>query len=441
MSVSGREAAYRALAMWRKNHIWSEAALDTMIKNEGMDTRDGALATRICYGVLQNQYLCDYYISCYSAIPLEKIQPQVLDILRLSVYQLLFLNKVPANAAVNEGVELTKKHANRRAASFVNAVLRKISANSGKLPQIPDDKIDAYLSIKYSHPLWLVRRFLEILDRDGTEAFLQSNNITAPTVLQVNTLRVPSVEPVQIMALGDVQPHPWLADCYELYGGGNITVQSLFQNGYIYIQDAAARLAVTALNPQPGETILDGCAAPGGKSFSAAIFMRNQGKIASCDIHENKLSRIREGTARLGIEIIESYCMDAGKPNKRLQATFDGVIADVPCSGIGIIRKKPEIRYKTASEIAGLPNIQLRILNNLATYVRPGGRLVYSTCTVMPEENELIIRQFLAMHPEYIPEAFALPEPIGRVACGMITLWPHLHGTDGFFICKLRRKG
>jgi len=442
MALSAREAALKTLGAFRKNGAWSDAFLNNIIKKEGLSPRDAALASRLCYGVLQNKILCDYYISAFSSVKLSKMEPIILDILELSVYQLVFLDKIPASAAVDEAVKMAKRHANPKAAGFVNAVLRKISGRSDALPPIVGKTFNERLSVKYSHPLALVNKLSEFLDEQSLERLLMANNEITPITAQLNTLRTDSQKVLSaFLAEGaDVKMHPWLKDCIEISGGGSLESSKVFNEGLITIQDAAARLAVMAAEPYTGQTVLDACSAPGGKSFMAAMLMENTGEILAADINGKKIARIESGAERLGINIIKTAQMDATQNNDEFSGRFDLVIADVPCSGLGIIRKKPEIRYKSMDEISGLPAVQLKILENLSSYVKKGGVLLYSTCTIIPEENEGVVSAFLSGHNDYSAEAFSLPEPVGRQESGMLTLYPHIHGTDGFFMCKMGRK-
>lgn len=435
MAISAREAAVQTLAACRKRAAWSDSFLGALIRREGIDKRDASLAAKLCYGVLQNKALCDFYISKFSTTPPHKMEPVVLDILRVSVYQIVFLTKIPASAAVNEGVELVKKRSNPRAAGLVNAVLRKIAENADKLPQPPD------LSTKYSHPEWLVAMLIEDLGEAGAEAFLAENNREAPLTAQVNTLKTDTEALLSRLESAGVRAirHGWLSDCIEISGAGDLERLAPFENGELYIQDAAARCAVLAAAPMPGDSVLDACAAPGGKSFAAAIRMKNSGGILACDIHEKKLKLIRSGSDRLGIDIVRAECRDAKESAGELSKAFDVVLADVPCSGMGVIRRKPEIREKSRESIWGLPRIQLDILKNISEYVKPGGVLLYSTCTVISRENDGVTAEFLSQNPGFEPEAFTLPGEIGEVKSGRITLYPHLHRTDGFYICKLRK--
>jgi 16S rRNA (cytosine967-C5)-methyltransferase len=443
MPVNARETALTALTKVRRNGAWSDAALNSVLLKETPDGRDASLATRMFYGVMQNLALCDFYISSFSSVKPSKMEPQVLDILRLSVYQLVFMSKIPVNAAVNEGVALTKKYANPRAAGFVNAVLRKIAANRDVLPDVPGKTPAERLSVQYSHPAWLADAFIGRLGEEGAEALLCANNAEAVMTVRVNTLKtdtpalIKALQEEHVEALG----HPWLSDCLELRGTRRLDQLDAFKNGDFYVQDPAAILTVSAAGAKPGMFVVDACAAPGGKSFAAALEMKDSGHILSCDVNEKKLSRIKDGARRLGLKSIETRAADARATDGGLVGKADIVLADVPCSGFGVIRKKPEIRYKPQQETAKLPELQLQIVNNLSHYVKPGGVLLYSTCTLLQSENEDIIGAFLEMHKDYTPEPFVLPVPASGSETGMVTLWPHIHGTDGFFICRLRRFG
>ena len=438
--MNAREAAFTALEAYRKNGAWSDVFLGTLAQKEKMDRRDAALAYRITCGVLQNMTLCDWYISCFSTVKTGKMEAAVLAILRLSVYQLVFMDRIPPSAAVNEGVRLASKHC-KRASGFVNAVLRKIAANRCDLPEPPKGDDASYLSIKYSHPEWLVKRFLSRLGAEQTEKLLECGNHIPPVYAQVNTLKTGVPELLQSLD-GDncaYRAHSWLDGCFELENTGGVERLSAFQNGLFQLQDPAARLAAMAASPREGTNILDACAAPGGKSFASAMLMHNRGSIVSCDIYPRKVEEIKNGADRLGVEIITARQADAAVFNEAFADRFDTVIADVPCSGMGVIRKKPEIRYKKEKDVSELPKLQRRILQNVSRYVRPGGTLVYSTCTLLESENEEVVRDFLLKNSNFSAESFRLPGIAGAADSGMITLWPHIHGTDGFFICRMHR--
>ena len=433
-TVNARQAALDALTRCRRDGAWSGDTLDAIIKSAALDRRDAALASRLCLGVLQNDRLCDFYIGCYCT---GKLEPTVRDILRLGVYQLLFLDRVPPRAAVSETVELCRTNRCERAAGLVNAVLRRVAENRETLPPIPGEGTGEYLSIKYSHPRWLCDDLIEKKGYAFAEAFLQKNNEPPKLFLQVNTLKVEAADYVRALERAEIpfrEMEP--AGCIELDGGLAPTLPG-FEEGLFYVQDRAARLAVEIAAPEPGMRVLDACSCPGGKSFAAAIRMRNSGSILSCDIHEKKLKRLENGAVRLGIGMIGTKAMDARVFDPALEAAFDLVIADVPCSGLGVIANKPEIRAKDPATLRGLPEIQYAILENLSRYVKPGGALLYSTCTILSGENEDVALRFLKSHPSFAAEAFSVCGVQSKD--GMYTFWPHVDETDGFFAAKFRR--
>jgi 16S rRNA (cytosine967-C5)-methyltransferase len=442
--MPAREAAMLTLAAMERQKAWSNGHLKKVIQSQHLDQRDAALATRLCFGVLQNQILLDHYIQQYASMKLQKMESKVRINLRLGLYQMLFLDKIPANAAVNQAVELTKKHCkNPRAAGMVNGILRNLARHLDSLPVLDTHDRLAYLALLYSHPQWLVEEWSGLLPEKELEALLQWDNGEPPVTVQVNTCRGTVEETIALLEEEGVKvtPHPWLPGCLVLTATGDLTQRKAWTQGLIYAQDPAARLAVLAAGLKPGDKVLDACAAPGGKSFAAAIAMEDQGEITSCDLHPHKKGLIEAGARRMGLTAIQAKVADGKKPNAAWRETFDVVIADVPCSGLGVIRKKPEIRYKNPEELVGLPQIQGDILANVAHYVRPGGTLLYSTCTLRPTENQGVAADFLAAHPEFSLEGFSLPGPLGQVTEGQVTLWPQRLETDGFFIAKLRKQG
>ena len=349
------------------------------------------------------------------------------------------MDKVPVNAAVNEAVEMAKAHKLSRAAGLVNAVLRNVDRKRGE-PLAFADELEA-LSVQTSHPRALVERMVGLLGAEEAEAFLRADNEPVPTTIQTNTLKTTAKR--LRASLGDegvtVEPHPWLADCFTISGTGDLEGLRAWREGWFTVQDAAAKLTALAAAPKAGSFVIDTCAAPGGKSFAMAMCMEGKGHILSCDVEEHKLRLMEAGAERLGIECMEVRLADGRVCDEALAEKADVVVCDVPCSGLGIIRKKPDIRYKDMASLAGLPAIQSAILDNASRYVRRGGTLVYSTCTVLPEENERVTDAFLRAHPDFTCDTFALPDPIGTVE-GHITLWPQRHGTDGFYICRMTRK-
>lgn len=433
--MDARTTALSALIACRRQNAWSDGALKEYIARDGLDSRDAAFASRLCYGVLQNRMLLDFYLAQMVKGGLCKLQPVVLDILRIGAYQIFFCDRVPVSAAVNEAVEQTKKYANRAASGLVNGVLRALARQKDTLKQPTE------LAVRYSHPQALTALLKENLPSGELEAFLAADNEAAPTCLQVNPLRASLDEVKKALDEGGVRyaAHPWLEGAVLVSGTGSVEALPLFQQGKVFVQDAAARLAAICAEVKPEMRVLDCCAAPGGKSFAAAMQMENRGQIISCDIHAHKTALIEKGAERLGISIISAMQCDAREEKAEFLEAFDTVIADVPCSGLGVIRKKPDIRYKELAQTAGLPAIQRAILENVCRYVKPGGTLLYSTCTVLRRENEDVARDFLRAHPAFSLETLPLPAGLTEDQTGMLTLYPHAHASDGFFICRMSR--
>lgn len=441
--MSARKAALFALSAMEETGAWANGALKQEIGKAGLDRRDAALATRLCFGTLQNRILLDFYLQGAASMKLSKMESKVRNNLRLGLYQILFMERIPPSAAVNEAVNLTRKYAkNPRAAGMVNGILRSLLREVQTLPSLEvGDALDQ-LALRYSHPRWLLEELSRSLPREELEALLLLHNSAVPTTVQVNTNRTTT------QALSDalfaegvtVADHPFLSDCLILEGTGNLDGLSAFMRGDFYVQDPAARLAVLAAAPQAGMRVLDACAAPGGKSFAAAIAMENRGELYACDVHPHKQALLEAGAVRLGLDIVQPMVCDARTCVEAWKNGFDLVIADVPCSGLGVIRKKPEIRYKDPVQMDALPALQAEILQNSSAYVRPGGALLYATCTLRQEENEAIVTEFLSKTTDFALEAFELPQPLGQIEAGMVTLWPQRLETDGFFIAKLRRQ-
>ena len=435
---SGREAAVDTLTACRRLEAWSDASLKAACR--GLDRRDAALAARLTYGVLQNRALLDFYLGQFCSQSFDKLEPFIRDVLRLGAYQILYMDRVPDSAAVNESVELVKRRKRQRAAGMVNALLRRISREKASLPAIPDSGSAAYLSLRYSHPRWLVERLLELLGREEAEEYLRLDNESVPTTIQRNSLRCTARELTESLEASGARlsAHPWLPDCWQLSGGGDLEAMPAFQAGWFQVQDAAARAAAIAAGTKSGDRVLDVCAAPGGKSFAAAMEMGDVGQVIACDIHPHKLALIEKGAQRLGLTCVTPVLADGRQERTEWLESFDAVICDAPCSGLGIIRKKPDVRYKDPRVLAGLPRVQKAILDNACRYVRSGGVLLYATCTILPEENQEITDAFLSGHREFHTEPFALPG-IMEENKGSLSLWPQRHGTDGFYICKMRK--
>ncbi len=436
--MGARETALNALIACRKDGAWSNGVLKQLIARDRLDSRDAALATRLCYGVVQNRALLDFYLDQLLTGKRSRLHPAVRDILHLGLYQLRFLDKIPASAAVNESVELAKKYCPRQsgAPSLVNGVLRNGVRTLGTWQE------PTSYAQRYSHPDELITLLKKSLPKGKLEPMLIADNQAPPTTVQVNLLKT-TVEALEasLMQKGiGCQRHSWMEDALILTGVGNLEQLEEFRQGLFYVQDVASRLSVLCAELKPGQRVLDCCAAPGGKSFAAAIAMAGEGEIVSCDIYPHKAELIESGAKRLGISIIHPQCRDASEEKEEWKSGFHGVIVDVPCSGLGIIRKKPDIRYKNLEELKDLPALQSTILERQAEFVRPGGVLMYSTCTVLPRENEEVVAAFLENHPEFQREPLPLPPNFPKNESGMLTLIPGEFDSDGFFICRLRRK-
>ena len=433
--MSARTTALCALIATRRQGAWSDGILKEYVQRDRLERRDAALAATLTYGVMQNRMLLDHYLEQVVSGGLSRLQPAMLDILRLGAYQILLLDKIPDSAAVNEAVEQTKRYVNQKAAGMTNGALRALSRKKGSLEEPKD------LAITYSHPQELVDLLTDGVGESQIEPFLRADNEPAPTCLQINPLLSDPDEVERALTEQEIlfRKHPWLPGCYLVTGTGNLARLELFASGKVYVQDASAKLAAMAAGVRPGMRVLDTCAAPGGKSFALAMEMKNEGSVTSCDIHAHKISLIEKGAARLGISIITAREADASKFQEEFKDGFDVVVADVPCSGLGVIRKKPDIRYKDLAPAERLPQVQAAILENVSRYVRPGGALLYSTCTVLRRENEDVANAFLARHPAFHLEAFTVPDGLDGQNGGMLTLYPHVHEADGFFICKLRK--
>ena len=435
--MGARETALNALIACRKEAGWSNGILKTYIVRDRLDRREAALATRLCYGVMQNRIKLDFYLSQLLTGKLKDLHPVVRDILHLGLYQLYEMDRIPESAAVNESVTLAKKYCRkqRNASGLVNGVLRNAVRTMGQL------KEPAGWENIYSHPQRLIDLLIGYVGKSKLEPMLKANNEIPPTVVQVNTLRT-TFDRLQAKLEEEgvsAKPHSWLPDCLVLSGTGSIEQLDSFREGLFYVQDAAAKLSVLCARLTPGQRVMDCCAAPGGKSFAAAISMNGTGSITSCDVHAHKIGLIQNGAQRLGLDNLDARLQDASEVNHDWIGAMDTVLADVPCSGYGIIRKKPDIRYKDPKTMSQLPQLQLAILDNQASYVKPGGVLLYSTCTLVREENEGVVEKFLQTHPEFYPEALHLPENFPGNTSGMLTLVPGEYDTDGFFICRLRR--
>ena len=421
-----RAAAGWVLSRCRRFDSWSGQTLGAARERFRLSDRDAALCERLCLTVLQNASLCDYYIGVYSTVPVSRLEPRVLDALRLGTVQLLFMDRIPVSAAVDQSVAMAKQ-AGRGASGLVNAVLRRIAENRASLPAVPGEGTAAELAVRSSHPLWLCEKLTSEYGYNFARAFLEANNVPPGLTLSVNLLRGDAVSLAEKLVSSGYEAavDPLSPVSVDVKNSGAADALPGFSDGDFFVQDAAAASAVLAAAPDKGSRVLDLCAAPGGKSLLCASLMRNEGEIVSCDLHGKKLRLIEESAGRLGFGCITARQMDASAPDEAFHNSFDLVIADVPCSGFGVIRKKPEIRYKDPDSLKTLPEVQRRILTGAAKCVMPGGTLLYSTCTVFHEENEDVVNNFLAQQDYTVLQSR--------------TIWPQEYGTDGFYYCIMRR--
>ena len=438
--MGARETALNALIACRKEGAWSNGVLKEYIVRDRLDPRDAALASRLCYGVLQNRLKLDFYLQQLLTGKVKDLHPAVRDILHLGLYQLYEMDKIPESAAVNESVSLAKKYCKkqRNASGLVNAVLRNAARSKDSLKQ-PTGWQELY-----SHPQALIDLLKGYVGKERILPMLKANNEAPKTVIQVNTLKTTTEALEKQLAEEGVTAEklPWLSDCLVLTNTGNLEQLPSFREGKFYVQDPAAKLSVLCAGLPKGEPIrlLDCCAAPGGKSFAAAIALGGTGEIISCDVHAHKAKLIARGAERLGLTNISAMQQDATVRNPEWVEKMDVVIADVPCSGYGIIRKKPDIRYKNLKEMEKLPELQWQILQNQADYVKPGGTLIYSTCTLVRSENEGMLERFLEARKDFYLEPLSLPDNFPKNETGYLALVPGEYDTDGFFISRLRRK-
>ncbi|WP_295217155.1 16S rRNA (cytosine(967)-C(5))-methyltransferase RsmB [Ruminococcus sp.] len=431
--MNARKLAVQLLDRTELEQSYSNLLLDSALSQSDLEERDKRLCAMLYYGVIERRITLDAVISHYSKQPLRKLDGTVRNILRLGVYQLLYCDQIPSRAAVNESVKLTKTCRKASASGFVNAVLRGFLRDDCKIPYPKDKK--AAMAVEYAVPQWLLEQLMDAYGEQRTRAFLTDALEPAPRFIRRNSLACTREELEQ--ALGDqITPVSLLPDAYTLYAGD---IRSLpeFRKGWFYVQDLASQICALSIGAQPGETVLDLCAAPGGKTCTMAIQMAQSGRVCAFDLAEHRVKLIEENVKRLGLTNVTAAQGDA----LVFQAEYAGadrVLCDVPCSGMGVLRRKPEVKEKDPEELKSLPALQLEILENAARYVKSGGILQYSTCTVLPAENEQVVQQFLQNHPEFTPESVcpALGEAFEKP---MITLLPELCGSDGFFVAKMKR--
>lgn len=433
MKVNARKVVLETLNEIDKNRFSNKLIQDIQNRDD-IEARDKGFISKIVYGVVENRMYLDYVIRKFTSIRLKKIEPEILNILRMSAYQIIYLTKVPDSAVVDEAVKLTKK-VNKRHAGFANGVLRNMIRKLDTV-ELPTDDLER-LSIQYSHPIWLVKRWLDLFGLSFTEALLKANNETPKLILRTNTLLITREDLMTKLISSGLECE--LSDIVEegivVLSLGTMTIDQLdaYKLGEFIVQDESSIKVGHILDPKAGEYVLDLCAAPGGKTTHLSQLMNNKGQIYACDISKAKLDLVKENVTRLKLKNVRLFENDAMVYNQTLENKFDKVLVDAPCSGLGIIRRKPDIKYqKTEEDILALIEIQKTILEQAAKYVKQGGVLVYSTCTIEPRENDLMVESFLKTHSEF--------ERVVIDGNKDLHLYPNVDKTDGFYCCKLMRK-
>lgn len=421
-----------------KEDVYSNLALDHAIsQNNFLSIQDRRLITILYYGVIERKLTLRYVIGLYSNKPLRDISQTVVMILSMGLYQLLYLDTIPDHAAINESVQLAKQNGQENAAGFINGILRSFLRNQKKISLPSNDKL-LTLSLEYSCPLWLIKLWNRNYGEEIMGKLLPYTLRHAPSMLRINPLKGTTDQLQQLLQdEGIVSRISDIASDCLIVEHGLLEQTKARKNGWFHIQDISSQLCCAALNPQPEEVIFDLCAAPGGKSFTIAEMMQDRGKIYSFDIHSHRVKLIQDGANTLGLSCITALAGDGRQFQKQLPLA-DKVLCDVPCSGLGVIWKKPEIKYKKFEDIADIPTLQYEILCNAAKYLRLGGELVYSTCTLNPAENEEVAKRFLASNPQFEPCEFLgeMGKPFGS---WQTTIFPFFFESDGFFISKFRR--
>ncbi len=427
-----RRAAYNILSESERSKKYISLALDSYISSNGVVGEDRSLLSALVYGVTERRITLDYFIEVFSGRSISSLDKEVVYLLRLGAYQIIYLDKIPDSAAVNESVKLASRYASR-SKNFINAILRRICREKDALPY-PSDPTER-VSIENSLPRALCEHFKRDYPEDWTDIVSASNSKPHIT-LTTNTLKISRDELAR--TIGESCEKTVFSDKgLRLRSNFAVSEFSPLREGLCYVQDEASQIAVSALSPKAGDTVIDVCSCPGGKAFFAAISMENTGKIYCFDLHESKLSLIKNQAKKLGIDILEIARNDSRFAREDLIGKADRVICDLPCSGLGVIAKKPEIRHKDVMSLGELDGIQKEILEASAKYVKVGGKLLYSTCTLRKSENEDRVLEFLKENENFRASAFKVGEL--DADSGMITLLPSKHNTDGFFIALLTR--
>ena len=443
--ASAREAALQGLRAVHQEGAYANVAMAQVLRREKLSDADRRLATELVYGVVKAGDTIDWMVSRYVTRPFSKISPMILEILRLGFYQLFFLDRIPASAACNEAVNLAKKYGHQGTAAFVNAVLRA-AVREPKRAKFPVGKGQEAkgLALAAQHPEWLVREWVKTFGFEEAEALCAFDNAPAVLSLRTNTLKIKREELLDKLRADHVgvEPSPWSPEGILCRDHGALDDMAALREGLFQVQDESSMQVAHVVAPLPGELIIDACSAPGGKTTHLAALMKNQGRIVAADIYPAKLARVEENAARLGIEVIETLCCDAREIGDRYAGQADRLLLDVPCSGLGVLRRRADARWrKTPQEIAAIPALQRAILAGAAPAVKTGGVLVYSTCTIQSAENEEVVTSFLAQHPEFSLETTGDFLPLQKRSETMVQFYPQREKIDGFFMARLRKMG
>lgn len=442
-----RELALRVLYDVNENKAYSNIALNKYIESADVKSLDARFITELVYGVIKWKKKLDFIIEQFSNIKIKKISPWILSILRIGLYQILYMDKVPVHSACSESVNLAKRYGHNASGKYVNGVLRNVARNINNITYPKKEKdLIAYLSVEYSHPEWMVEEWVLRYGDDFAQKLLESNNKIPCFSIRVNTLKTTKSDLIKILENEGVRVQEALyeEEALIIEKFSSIAKLQAFKNGLFQVQDESSMLVSRILDPKLGDVVVDMCAAPGGKSTHIAQLMQNKGVVISRDVHEHKIKLIDELAKRLEIDIIKSELYDACKLDNSLIGKADRVLVDAPCTGLGVIRRKPDIKWaRNLNDIEDIVKIQKAILNNAAKYVKSGGFLVYSTCTIEPRENEMVVEEFIKENKEYekvditplLPDKLKKPSAID----GKLQLYPNVDGVDGFFICKMRK--
>lgn len=439
--MNAREIALKVLYDIEKNDNYSNMSINKHFRDLQLTDQDRGFATEIIYGVVENKYYLDYMIDKLSKIKAKKLSIYVRILLRMGIYQIVFLNSVLDHAAVNETVNLAKKYDNR-SFGFVNGVLRNVIRNKETITDIDSSDTIMYLATKYSYSPWIIKNWVNSFGKEFTEDLLESNNEKSSLYIRTNTIKTNRDDLINMLEEMNVKCSKvsTIEEAIRVENLKNIENNKLFKEGLFTIQDVSSMIVGKVINPKENSSVLDVCSAPGGKTTHLATLMNNTGKVLARDIFEHKLKLISSTVERLGLTNVEVQSMDASVVDNSSIEKFDYVLADVPCSGFGIIRRKPEIKYKAKADLKDLPTIQKTILENASKYVKVGGILVYSTCTIQDIENTNVVEAFLKENEEF--ELVPIDEvkvDLDNQDRGYLKIYPNIHGMDGFFIAKLKK--